>query len=88
VRLRNAALRFEPDEQLLKRMNLKDSLQTDASRDPNRKKVWVLRNGQPMPLAVSTGVSDGTWSELVEGDVRPGDVLITDMAVNPRTSIF
>jgi HlyD family secretion protein len=88
VRLRNAALRFEPEEPLLKRLGIKDSLQTVSSRDPNRKKVWVLRDGQPMPLAVSTGVSDGTWSELVAGDVRPGDVLITDMAVNPRTSIF
>ena len=88
VRLRNAALRFEPDTQLLTRIGVKDPLQTVSSQDPNRKKVWVLRDGKPVPVAVSTGVSDGTWSELVEGDVRPGDVLITDMTLNRRGGLF
>ncbi len=88
VRLRNAALRFEPDAQLLTRIGVKDLLQTVSSQDPNRKKVWVLRNDKPVPVAVSTGVSDGTWSELVEGDVRPGDFLITDMTLNPRGGLF
>lgn len=88
VRLRNAALRFEPDTQLLTRIGVKDPWQTVSSQDPNRKKVWVLRDGKPVPVAVSTGVSDGTWSELVEGDVRPGDVLITDMTLNRRAGLF
>jgi HlyD family secretion protein len=88
LRLRNAALRFEPDTQLLTRIGVKDPLQTVSSQDPNRKKVWVLRDGKPVPVAVSTGVSDGTWSELVEGDVRPGDVLITDMTPNRRGGLF
>ncbi len=88
VRLRNAALRFEPDTQLLTRIGVKDPLETVSSQDPNRKKVWVLRDGKPVPVAVSTGVSDGTWSELVEGDVRPGDVLITDMTLNRRGGLF
>jgi HlyD family secretion protein len=88
VRLRNAALRFEPDTQLLTRIAVKDPLQTVSSQDPNRKKVWVLRDGKPVPVAVSTGVSDGTWSELVEGDVQPGDILITDMTLNRRGGLF
>jgi HlyD family secretion protein len=88
VRLRNAALRFEPDTQLLTRIGVKDPLQTVSSQDPNRKKVWVLRDGKPVPVAVSTGVSDGTWSELVEGDVQPGDILITDMTLNRRGGLF
>jgi HlyD family secretion protein len=88
VRLRNAALRFEPDTQLLTRIGVKDPLQTVSSQDPNRKKVWVLRDGKPVPVAVSNGVSDGTWSELVEGDVRPGDILITDMTLNRRGGLF
>jgi HlyD family secretion protein len=88
VRLRNAALRFEPDTQILTRIGVKDPLQTVSSQDPNRKKVWVLRDGKPVPVAVSTGVSDGTWSELVEGDVQPGDILITDMTLNRRGGLF
>ena len=88
VRLRNAALRFQPDSKLLARIGVADPAQTSSSRDPNRKTVWVLRGNQPVPVAVSTGVSDGTWSELVQGDVQPGDVLITDMTLNTRRGFF
>lgn len=89
VRLRNAALRFEPEPQLLTRIGVKNSrLQTSGPQDPNRKKVWVLRDGKPVFVAVSTGVTDGTWSEMVQGDVLQGDVLITDMSVNPRNGLF
>jgi HlyD family secretion protein len=88
VRLRNAALRFQPDPQLLTRIGAADPAQTASPQDPNRKSVWVLRANKPVSVAVSTGVSDGTWSELVKGDVQPGDVLITDMTVNARRSFF
>jgi hypothetical protein len=39
-------------------------------------------------VVVTAGVSDGTWSELVQGDVQPGDVLITDMTAAARRSLF
>ena len=88
VRLRNAGLRFEPDAQLLKRIGVTDSLQSVSSQDPNRKKVWLLRDGKPVPVTVSTGVTDGTWSELVQGEVQPGDLLITDMSLNQRHGLL
>ena len=88
VRLRNAALRFQPDPQLLARIGVSDPAQTSSPQDPNRKTVWVLRDNKPVSVAVSTGVSDGTWSELVQGDVQPGDVLITDMTLNARRGFF
>ncbi len=88
MRLRNAALRFDPDPQLLIRLGVKDTPQSSPMPDPNRRKVWVLRAGKPVPAVVSTGVTDGTWSELVQGDVRPGDLLITDMSLNQRGGLF
>ncbi len=89
VRLRNAALRFEPEPQLLTRIGVKDSpLASRTAQDPSGKKVWVLRDGKPVPVAVSTGVTDGTWSEMVQGHIQAEDVLITDMTLNPRSNLF
>ncbi len=88
VRLRNAALRFQPEPQLLARIGVADPAKISSPQDPNRRTVWVLRDNKPVSVAVSTGVSDGTWSELVAGDVQPGDVLITDMTLSARRGLF
>jgi HlyD family secretion protein len=47
--------------------------------------VWVLRNGQPEPVRIRTGISDGTFTELREGALESGDVLVTD-ATGPAGS--
>jgi HlyD family secretion protein len=88
VRSRNAALRFQPDPRLLASIGVKDPVSESSTQPPGRRTVWLLRNGQPMPVAVSTGISDGTWTEILGGDVHPGDILITDMNANPRRGFF
>ena len=45
------------------------------------KKVWLLREGQPVAVAVSAGISDGRVTEIVEGELnklKEGDQVITD----------
>ena len=90
VRVRNAALRFEPDPQLLKRIGIAipPSAAISTTQDPNRKTVWLLRDGKPVSADVTIGVTDGTWTELLSGDVHPGDKLITDMNVGPQRGLF
>jgi len=88
VRLRNAALRFEPDAQLLTRIGVKPPAKSNSLQDPNAKELWVLRDGKPVPIAVSVGVTDGTFSELVQGDVHPGDLVITDMTMDPKRGLL
>ena len=39
--------------------------------------VWVLRNGTPKMVAIETGLSDDTYTEVTHGDLRPGDRVIT-----------
>ena len=48
--------------------------------DPTHRTVWVLRNGAPMRVPIKTGVTDGSTTEIVEGDLQEGDALITDLA--------
>jgi HlyD family secretion protein len=50
--------------------------------------VWVLRDGKPVRVPVSTDVTDGTWSEMVQGHLQAGDVLITDMTLNRQSNLF
>jgi HlyD family secretion protein len=43
-------------------------------------RVWVLRDGTPQPVPVATGATDGTFTEIVEGALRPGDEVVVDIA--------
>lgn len=66
VRIPNAALRFKP---------------ADADDAPKQRKggtnVYKLVNGQPVAVRVRTGITDNFFTEVREGEVKPGDVLIT-----------
>ncbi|HEY0915758.1 MAG TPA: hypothetical protein VGE22_12875, partial [Solimonas sp.] len=41
--------------------------------------VYVLRDGQAQAVEIKTGISDGSYTEVVEGGLKEGDELITDM---------
>jgi HlyD family secretion protein len=88
VRLRNAALRFEPDPQLLTRIGVTPPPPPTTAQSPNSGTVWLLRAGRPVPVQVTTGVTDGTWTELISGDVQSGDKVITDMNVGAQRGLF
>lgn len=63
LRIPDRALRFAPSR---------------SSRDaePGRQHVWVLRDGHPQQVAVKLGLDDEGNSELVDGDLREGDLVI------------
>jgi HlyD family secretion protein len=86
----NAALRFRPPPSLAgKAATLDDSRRhghgppagSDAEAHETRT-VWVLAGGVPHPATVHTGLSDGSVTEVVEGDLSEGDQVVVD-AVNP-----
>ncbi len=39
-------------------------------------RIWVLRGGRPAAVSIKTGLDDDTYTEVVAGDLRPGDQLI------------
>jgi HlyD family secretion protein len=45
---------------------------------PNQKSVWVLRDGAPQQTRIKTSTSDGTKTEVLEGPLAEGDLVITD----------
>ncbi len=52
-----------------------------ADEAPDRKTVWVLGGGVPRPVKIKSGASDGTKTEVVEGALAEGDLVITEATV-------
>jgi multidrug efflux pump subunit AcrA (membrane-fusion protein) len=47
------------------------------------RRVWVLgSDGKPQPRRIRVGLTDGASTEVVEGDLKEGDVIITGQTVN------
>ncbi len=92
VRIPNAALRFRPPNDVASAMrgeapkkqngligNIGGPQQNRGSDVADGKKpVWKLENGTPKVVRVKTGMTDGSFTQLVEGDLKEGDQLVTD----------
>jgi HlyD family secretion protein len=50
----------------------------DGADAPERRTVWVLRNDQPSPVHIKTGTTDGSKTEVVDGALQIGDLVISD----------
>ncbi|MDI1472198.1 MAG: efflux RND transporter periplasmic adaptor subunit [Thermodesulfovibrio sp.] len=46
--------------------------------------VWVIRGGKPVRINVKTGISDGEWTELIEGDLKEGEEVIIEIATKKQ----
>ena len=44
----------------------------------NEKTVYRLREGQPDRITFQPGLSDNKYMEILSGDIKPGDALITE----------
>ena len=91
----NAALRFTPPEQekqdskqsrglvgtLLPRRPMRSSSkkQPDTPTHSSKKHVWMLRDGVPVVIPVTVGTTDGSMTEVVAGDIKPGMSLLVDI---------
>lgn len=74
LRIPNAALRFRPSE-----MRKKDAMKEKGSA------VWIVEGGKPKRVKVSTGISDGSFTELVQGDIKEGQELIVESLEKAKT---
>ena len=46
------------------------------ARPTPQARVWVLRDGKPVRVAVTAGLDDDTFTEIVKGELNPGDQVI------------
>ncbi len=92
LRVPNAALRFRPPVSLAaKGKDEGGTTKAAGSRrggggaaagegggGPPRRTVWRLESQHPVAVPVVTGLSDGSVTEVVDGALREGDLLVTD----------
>jgi HlyD family secretion protein len=80
VRMPNAALRFKPDAATVAAMTGGGAASAGSHDDlaTDQRVVWVASGATASPRVVRLGISDGMQTELVEGNVRPGDAVVTE----------
>jgi HlyD family secretion protein len=64
IRVPNQALRYVPKG-------------LSGAGQSGQAQVWVLRDGNPVAIPVVAGLDDDNFTEIVSGDVKPGDLVIT-----------
>ncbi len=67
LRVPNAALRYKPKEQ--------DS--DDTMEHSDKSVLYRLENNKPVPVKVTTGITDSNFTEIIEGAIQTNDRVIT-----------
>jgi HlyD family secretion protein len=82
LRLPNAAIRFKPDPATLAAM--RSATAEPAARESNgslrsdERLVWVRRGTTSGQVTVRAGISDGSSTEVLAGDLREGDEVVVE----------
>jgi len=70
LRVPNGALRFRPAEN-------EGTVRPTAPRGKDQG-VWILKDNKPQRVAVIPGISDGTFTEILSGNLREGEPVILE----------
>ena len=70
----NAALRITPPGE-----DAEQVLPADGTTPERQRRVWMLRDGKPFPIPVTTGATDGRWTEITGGELVAGTPLLVDI---------
>jgi HlyD family secretion protein len=49
-----------------------------------KRTLWALRDGAPAAIAVVVGATDGRSTEIVSGELRPGERVLVDAVAGRR----
>ena len=69
LRISNAALRFKPKDS-------DSGTNPQFNRQNGQSVVYRLIDDKPVATHVTTGISDGNYTEIVDGDIKTGDAVI------------
>jgi len=78
LRAPNAALRFKPN------LNTKNGAKDNMPKTVKGPGVWILEEKKLKQVKITTGISDGNYTEVKEGGLSEGQQIITDDAAGAR----
>lgn len=90
VLIPSAALRFTPPVKeekkpsgglvgsLLPRPPSQSNQNKDENAGAKHQRIWTVRDGQLSALSITTGETDGSWTEVVSGEVTAGMAVVVD----------
>jgi HlyD family secretion protein len=58
--------------------------QENGTGNGKQQQVWIVKDGQPAAVPVTTGATNGIVTEVLAGDVQPGTPLVIDVATVRR----
>ncbi len=70
LKILNSSLRFKFTD--------KSSMKSEG-KGGGGQSVWILEKGTPKRVKIKTGISDGTYTELVSGDIKEGNEIIIEI---------
>jgi len=79
LRIPNAALRFKPTAAMFGKKGAGNSL-PQSSKLPKGPGVWLLLDKKLKYIKITTGISDGNYTEAASGDLNEGQQIIIDAA--------
>lgn len=79
LRVPNAALRYQPKD-------IELSAGSKISKLANQSVVYLLVENQPIPVSVIAGITDGNFTEIVNGEIKVGDKVIISEVVDKKES--
>lgn len=77
LRVPNAALRFKPSATGKAGVSNAEQKGTKAAKGPA---VWILENKKPKNVKITTGISDGSFTEVTSGNLNEGQQIILEDA--------
>lgn len=90
ILISNAALRYVPQEndrerpegfdlmsQLRPRRPPKPTVKRKQVVEAGKRKIWILKDDEPVAVLVTTGATDGSRTQVLSGDLHVGDQVIT-----------
>ncbi len=69
LRVPNAALRYKPSRK---------EFAKPTDTQPGQRLLYRLENNRPVPVKVATGITDGSFTEILSGELNANDELITE----------
>jgi len=87
LKLPAAALRFRPKSDADKKAAKTGQRPAGSGKGKPggaQQKVYLLKDGQPVAVTVTTGLGDSSFVELVEGSLKEGDQVVIEQSDNSK----